>query len=325
MNVLLVGCGPIAVSYAEVLTALGVRFDVVGRGQTSAGTFFAKTGVKPYLGGLNWYLAERGFNQATAAIVALPVPALAKSVDCLANAGIARVLVEKPAGLTEQEIGDLARRISHLPTQVFVAFNRRFYQSSIVARSLIAEDGGVTSFHVEFTERADRIASTAKDPAVLQNWFLANSCHVLDLAFELGGRPTQLSGQVHGSLPWHPAGAIFVGSGKTDSSALFSWHADWSSAGRWGVDLRTSRRRIVLQPLETIQVQSRGDMVLANLPIDDAMDRDFKPGFYRQVEAFLSPAPELSSLQSLSAHADLVATAFMAILSPDRRGKVDAA
>lgn len=201
MKVLLVGCGPIAVSYAQVLAALDVGFEVVGRGQSSAEAFFAKTGVKPYLGGLKSYLAERGLNQATAAIVALPVPALARGVDCLAAAGIARILVEKPAGLTEQEISDLALRLSHLPTQVFVAFNRRFYQSSIVARSLIAEDGGVTSFHVEFTERADRIASTAKDPALLQNWFLANSCHVLDLAFELGGRPTQLSGHVHGSLP----------------------------------------------------------------------------------------------------------------------------
>src|SRR5262249_7672733 len=156
---------------------------------------------------------------------------------------------EKPAGLTASEIEQVARAAARARSQVFVAYNRRFYASVEATRAMIAEDGGVTSFHMEFTERANRVGAAIGNPAILRNWFLNSSTHVIDLAFYLCGKPSALSGITTGELGWHPSGAIFVGHGRTRAGAVFSWHADWTSAGRWGLDVRTSRRRLILQPL----------------------------------------------------------------------------
>ena len=51
---------------------------------------------------------------------------------------------------------------------------------------MIAEDGGVTSFHFEFTEWSHQIQHLQKAPGVMDHWVLGNSSHVLDLAFHLG-------------------------------------------------------------------------------------------------------------------------------------------
>ena len=305
MNVLLIGAGPMAVAYGRVLNALGVAWTVVGRGNRSAAQFATATGRAPVVGGLASYLVNPDVS-VDAAIVALPVRQLAAATKSLIEARARRILVEKPAGLTASEIEDVARAAGRGRADVFVAYNRRFYSSVAAARRLIDEDGGVTSFHMEFTEFSERILKSVDDRMLLSNWFLANSTHVVDLAFFLAGEPTAATGLSAGELDWHPPGAAFVGHGRTATGAVFSWHADWGSAGRWGLDLRTPRRRLILQPLETLAVQEKGSVAISHYPIDDDLDRQFKPGLYRQVEAFLSEKPVTSALPTIAAHSVMV-------------------
>lgn len=311
-----------AIAYGRVLNALGVAWSAVGRGSRSATTLEAACGVKPALGGLERYLREQPSPTANCAIVALPIPQLATATQALTEAGIGRVLVEKPAGLTIAEIEGLARAVERSGAEVYVGYNRRFYASVGAARSLIAEDGGVTSFHMDFTERVDRIETGKQDRAVLANWFLANSSHVVDLAFFLCGEAAEGRGLAAGALTWHPAGAVFVGHGRTASGAPFTWHADWTSAGRWGVDIRTARRRLLLQPLEQLLVQDRGSLELSRYPLDDALDHRFKPGLYRQVDAFLGPAPAGLGLETIAAHARHVRS-WSAMICPGQMHAAD--
>lgn len=300
MTVLLLGAGPMATAYAKVLQAHGVALTCVGRGEASAARFEAETGVTVRRGGLDCLVGE--VSERNLAIVALPIPMLAEAVRRLVRLGFRRILVEKPAGLDAAEIRSLAAEVGSSADTIFVAYNRRFYASVVAARSIIAEDGGVTSFHFDFSELVPRILTPDKTPEVLANWFWGNATHVVDMAFHLGGEPERLIGDAIGRLDWH-APAIFTGHGRTRSGALFTYHADWTSPGRWGLEVRTRRHRLVFQPLEHLKAQRLTGFALEDIAIDDGFDREFKPGLYRQVAAFLSRSPQSCALLSLSEHA----------------------
>lgn len=280
----LVGCGPMARAHAKVLQAMGVPFAVYGRRAESARQFAAEIGVEPRIGGVEAALAEA----PRRAIVAVDVPSLEETVRTLIRRGAREVLVEKPAALAPAGARALAAAAARAQARVFVAYNRRFYAAVRRAREIIAADGGATSCRFEFTERAAYIAGAAIAPEIKRHWFFANSTHVLDLAFFLAGPPVSLTAETAGALDWHPAGAIFAGSGRTAGGAVFSYHADWTGPGRWGVEVVTRNHRLFLQPLEELRLQRTGQMTAESVPLADDLDSRFKPGLYRQLSAFLT-------------------------------------
>ena len=103
------------------------------------------------------------------------------------------------------------------------------------------------------------------------------------------GEPVELDVRRAGSLPWHPSGATFAGSGRTGDGALFAYGAAWDGAGRWSVEVTTRRRKLVLRPLEELQEQLLGSFALepVALPGEPA---GVKPGLAGQLAAFLSVA-----------------------------------
>lgn len=316
LTILIAGAGSMAAAYATVLRDLGVPFVVLGRGEESAARFEAETGAPVLRGGLDGLPADAG-RRFQAAIVATDIDQLAPVSEGLARAGIRRLLIEKPAGLDPAQIRSCAASLAELGCEAFVAYNRRFYASVRRARELIAEDGGVTSFHFEFTEIEARILATPRPAEVLANFTLGNSSHVVDLAFHLGGEPEVSAGATAGGLDWHPSAAVFAGAGRTRAGALFTWRADWSSAGRWSLDLRTPRRRLLLEPLETLAVQEKGSFVLNPVALDDVCDRSYKPGLFLQTRAFVSEAPEATQLARLSAHCDALDRVFLPVFWPE--------
>ena len=285
-NILLVGTGPMAVDYYKVLKALNIDTTIVGRGELSAEKFFSTTGIKPINGGLSEYLknTEKKF---TKAIVAVGMEALKETSIQLIDFGINSLLVEKPAGLNFEEIEYLSKYSAEKKAEVFVAYNRRFYASVIKAKEIIEEDGGVSSFNFEFTEWSHVIEKLEKAPGVKENWFLGNSTHVLDLAFFLGGKPKKISCYTSGGLDWHPKASVFSGAGITENGALFSYQANWEAPGRWGVEILTKKHRLILRPLEKLQIQNIGSINTEFVEIDDDIDRKFKPGLYLQTRSFI--------------------------------------
>jgi len=320
---LLVGAGGMAIDYAAVLSAQEMTFDVVGRGVSSAELFEAKTGIRPHVGGLETYLASSS-RVPRNAIVAVGVDELAKSALQLLRTGVHRILLEKPGGLNVAEIEAVARAAEMHQAEVYVAYNRRFYAATRRARDILAEDGGVTSFNFEFTEWSHVIERLTLASEVKAQWLLANSTHVIDLAFFLGGQPATLCAYVTGGLPWHPSGSVFAGAGITSGGALFIYQANWSSPGRWGVELLTKSRRVILRPLEKLQVQMLGSVTTEFVELDDQLDRQYKPGVYRQVSAFLGNV-DAADLLSIRDHAVIASGLFAKIAgSGDRLSEVAA-
>ena len=289
-EVLLIGSGQMAIDYWHVLEALGAQSGVVGRSEEATRLFAEKTGAGAVAGGIERYLSDHP-KVPDFAIVAVGIEQLAAVTHALLRVGVGNILVEKPGALTGGELISLGDQADEENARVFIAYNRRFFASTIAAQAIIRREGGVRSFAFEFTEWSHIIAGIAKAEGVKERWLIGNSSHVIDLAFFLGGAPTELATFTSGALDWHPT-AIFAGAGRTESGALFSYQANWASAGRWGVEVMLPSQRLLLRPMEKLQSVPLGKVVASDVTIDDRNDVAFKPGLYLQTEAFLTGRSE---------------------------------
>jgi predicted dehydrogenase len=285
-RILLVGAGAMAKEYLKVLMAQNIDFVTIGRGENTAKRFEEETDQKVVRGGIEKFLSSDP-DLPDCAIVCVSVEQLKNATSSLIQSGVKKLLVEKPGGLIKEEIQEVYDLSLQHKSHVYVAYNRRFYASVQKARDIIHADGGVTSFCFEFTEWSHEIEKLKKAHGVKETWFLSNSTHVVDMAFFLGGFPKEISCFTDGGLSWHPSASIFTGAGISDNGALFSYQANWEGPGRWGVEVCTRAHKLIFRPLEKLQIQDKGSVEIKMINIDDRLDREFKPGLYRQVETFL--------------------------------------
>jgi predicted dehydrogenase len=285
----LVGAGYMAKEYAKVLIGLKRQFVVIGRGKDTVAEFEMTMKIPAIAGGIVKYMESKR-PPPKFAVVAVDAQYLCETTRSLLNFGIKTILLEKPGSLTIKDITEMQRLASEKKAKVFIAYNRRFYASVLKAKEIIEEDGGCTSFIFEFTEWSHEVKDSNKSPEEKAKWFVANSTHVVDLAFYLGGPPRTIECFSSGRLDWHPSASIFSGSGISNSGALFSYYANWEAPGRWGVEVLTRKHRLILRPLEQLQVQSLGSLEVKGMGLDDELDRLYKPGLYRETASFLDGA-----------------------------------
>jgi predicted dehydrogenase len=301
----LIGAGGMSVDYAKVLEAQNEKFMVIGRGEASAIEFEKNTGKTVILGGLESFLKTNP-EKPTAAIVSVGVQHLYKSTMQLLEYGVKHILVEKPGAISNNEIQNLYTCCENLDANVYIAYNRRFYSSILKAQEMIKLDGGINSFNFEFTEWSHVIEKINKSTDVLASWFLGNSTHVADLAFFLGGKPREITTYTSGALSWHPSSSIFAGAGISEKGALFNYGANWESAGRWSLEILTKENRYIFRPMEGLSVQKRGTISQVVVKVNDELDKEYKPGLYLQVQAFL--ANDFTSLCSIKEQYSLFST-----------------
>lgn len=285
-NIWLIGTGLMAIEYDKVLKALNQPFTAIGRSENSANKFFQVTNTKPLTGGISHHLMSNP-PIPEKVIISVGIESLAEVCHELLDYGVKTILLEKPGIGYPSELKPLIEKTLNANAKVLLAYNRRFYASVLKAEETIREDGGVKSFRFEFTEWSHVIKDLVKTRAEHENWFLGNSTHVIDTAFFLGGWPVQINTYHTGGNSWHPTSTIFTGSGITKSKALFSYHANWESPGRWEIELLTARHRLIFKPMESLQIQKIGSVAVEPSILDDAYDKEFKPGIYKMVSAFL--------------------------------------
>lgn len=204
------------------------------------------------------------------------------------NNNIDSILVEKPGGLTAAEISELNTQALNKNVTIYIAYNRRFYASVEKALEMIKMDGGLLSGNFEFTEWSHVIDPLEKAPGVKENWFLANSTHVVDLAFFMMGHPKELSAYSSGKTSWYKP-AIYAGNWITDNDILYSYKGNWISAGRWKIELQTKKRKIILQPMKKLYEQLVGTVKIKEVSnIDYELDLFYNPGIYFQTKHFIS-------------------------------------
>lgn len=281
----IIGAGNMAREYAKVLKALSKEFVCIGRGEKSAKEFKEATGVEAIEGGLEKYLATKPALPEAVIVASVEKSHVSNCID-LMNYGVRRILCEKPGFLFPSELEKVKIVQEQCCAEIYYAYNRRFYAATLAAEKVIEEDGGLLSFNFEFTEWGHVIATYNFPKETLANWFYANSTHVVDLAFFLGGNPVEMKCYTKDAISWHKP-SNFAGAGVTDKGVLFNYQANWDAPGRWAVELLTSKHRIYLKPMEQLQLQDKGSVKVYPVEIDDHLDKEFKPGLYLETKAFL--------------------------------------
>lgn len=291
MNVAIVGAGVIGQEYMKVLDAMEVPYTVYCRSEKTKEYVTEKLRKK-----CSNNLDEIN-EHTTHVIVAVDIPNLAEVAKAVCAKGASKVLLEKPGALSMREFKTLVPNIGN--SSVFIAYNRRFFQSVLALKERARSEGGIDSFNFSFTEWADDIGQLPLSKEVKASWIPANSSHVIDLAFDIGGKALKMNAYSRGEnvLGWHKSSAVFTGSGYTDSS-LFSYASNWNSAGRWSLDFFTKANRYILCPMEKLQYQPRMSVAISEVEgIDYTLDTDFKPGYFLQTKAFLTDCKGLKSIE----------------------------
>ena len=298
-TILLIGSGKMAFEYLKVLNAMNKKIIVVGRGEPNLNKLKSIYPQFEYhSGGIENYLRDNPLVPEIA-INVVNIDILGYSTSLLINAGFKKILIEKPGDLTIEGLNRLKSLSEAKNCKVVIGYNRRFYSSVIQLTQEVIKDGGIKSCHFEFTEWTHTFGLDTHSEPALKRWILSNSSHVIDTAFYLIGKPAQIYPIVSGqkNIVWHPSGSIFVGSGTSINNVPFTYHANWTGPGRWGVEVITSKRRFFLKPMEALFHQSLGSVEVNQILIDDNYDINFKPGVFRQVESFLKN--DFSLLQTI--------------------------
>ena len=313
-NIWIIGAGGIAIEYTKVLKALNREFVTIGRGHAKAVAYYEATGVKAVEGGLDSFLESKP-TIPEYAIVTVNVEYLASTTISLMKCGVKHIFCEKPGFNYPSELDEVVKVAHDTEAKVYYAYNRRFFASVLKAEKIIQEDGGLISMNFEFTEWGHIIANSSHSSEVKYNWLTANSSHVIDLVFFLGGVPKKMSCYTAGELSWHKP-SRFVGAGITVNGTLFNYQANWEAPGRWAVELLTSQHRLYLKPMEQLQLQDKGSVKIYPFEIDDHLDKEFKPGFFLETKAFLEG--DTGRLCSLKQQAEHVKNIYLKIKGVNR-------
>ncbi len=190
-------------------------------------------------------------------------------------------LIEKPAGYDYENallIRDLARKTN---AQVFVSFNRRYYNSTRAVLEGLEQGEGQRLIQVYDQEEPLLVDRPAE---VHQNWMYANSIHVIDYLSILGRGEIVRVVPIIRWVPDHPG--FVVAKIEYSSGDIGIYTAVWNAPGPWAATVTTQERRWELRPLEQAFVQPRGSRQLDPLP-DHPWDANFKPGLRLQAEEII--------------------------------------
>lgn len=300
-KIAIIGAGQMAEEYIKVLKDLNIETICVSRSESSSTKIKQKYEVNVFSGGVeNNYDVLSKIDKA---IVAVDLLSLKDVAIKLAEFGVKDILLEKPGSLTAQGINELCNIQKLYKNNIYIAYNRRFFQSVKKLKELILKEGGLTSVSFSFTEWSDQISELEYDEFIKNKWLICNSSHVIDLFIFLAGKPKKISTITSGSLDWHPSGSMFTGHGFTENNTMFSYHSDWESSGRWGLQANTKQNKYFLEPLEQLTRMKKNSINLEAVELETrSIDKQFKPGIYHQTKDFIDENP--SSLCSLEDHLD---------------------
>jgi predicted dehydrogenase len=290
VRVLIIGAGWMADQHCIALTQMGINnVCIISRSEMSARTCCEKFGFRPYSGGYAKCLPGLGTFDLT--IIATPVHELKPAAVHALKYGNKNILVEKPASLYSSELSQWAKESAGQNARIRVAYNRLVYPNLWKLKELVQFEGGITSCRYTFTELVHTINFNNNRNDVYERWGISNSLHLISMAHNLIGLPTEISTYRHGGLPWHTTASRFVGSGITEKKIPFSYHADWESAGRWGIEIMTPENAYRLIPLEKLYRCARGTFDWE--PVDfETTFPGVKEGLAEEIAIMLEPSLE---------------------------------
>lgn len=251
----------------------------VGAGFTAAehARAFGALGSEVQLAGLTTRTRERGVSLAAQ----VGIPAVYDSIDqlyemtradlvvlCVSEESmedVARqafhfpwtVLMEKPPGYNHEVACRIAAEASVTSSSVYVALNRRFYETIRQMKSGLDECGGSRRF-IQVNDQQDRrqAQTLGRPPDVGQFWMYPASIHLIDLMRVL------MRGKIADVelvVPWSDTGdEPVVALVEAESGDKAVYQAVWGGPGPWAVAAHAGDRRWEARPLEQLTHQRLG-------------------------------------------------------------------
>lgn len=284
-----VGCGYMGKEFVKALQSLHVpSIRICSRSESSMEVFKGFKEVTCFSGGYEKFSAEA--RPGELAIIATPTEYLMNASTHLLGLGYKRFLIEKPVALDSKSLCQFGETFCKPDLDVASAYNRVAYPSFLEGKSWAAKEGGITSCHYSMTEIASPVWANQYPKEELARWGIANSLHVASMAHGLIGLPEHSTSLQSGNaFSWHPAGNIFVGSGVSKQGIPFSYHADWTSKGRWSVEFHTRQASYLLCPLEKLFRKTSFKEPWQEIPLH-VFNETVKVGIVEEVAAVLYPA-----------------------------------
>lgn len=296
-SALIIGGSEISKQYSLGMTKLGIRdITIIAKSGNYISEFCEKEKIKLHKGGFEDHISS--IEEKDITIIATPIPDTIHATKIAIENNQKNILIEKPGSLYFNELESLSKSFPEI--DIRVAYNRLVYPNFYKLKELVEEEGGITSCRFTFTERLGTMDFKKDKPEVYQRWGISNSLHVIIMAFELIGMPKEIHSYQYGNLEWHPSGSIFVGNGISDDGIPFSYHADWGSGGRWGVEVNTKENSYQLIPLEDIFVCKKDTGVWNHVDFKSSFP-DVKQGIVEEIVIMLDKEKKFrDSLPSLN-------------------------
>jgi hypothetical protein len=211
-------------------------------------------------------------------------------------------LIEKPVGIDFEQSQTILDESNRTNAKAFVALNRRFYNSTVVAQDIM--NMNQESRVIQINDQQDLIAARnlGQPERVLTNWMFANSLHIIDyINIFARGHVSKIhtSSKIINS-------SLFVHSNLTLSSGDFvSYFCVWNGPGGWSVNVRNHLNEVRLEPLERIWARKFPSRLLEEIPVPS--HNGLKPGLTSLLDQFyLAIVGKKSLLPNLQASNDLM-------------------
>lgn len=329
LRVAVVGAGNIAQQHLRVLTAqsdcrivLLCDLNPITRAETAN-----RFGIAEHVDATKAVVQR---DDIDAVFVLVSVTAVATVATTFLQAGLPTFL-EKPPGLYSTETAQLAELAERRGTIAMVGLNRRFYASHLAVQQRLAQHGPLATVTVEahedlasLPERWKAMRGSAIPVAVLRRWAIANGIHALDLLRFFGGDVIEVYPTAHArfeqDFPDAHTAVVRFANGAHGRALI-----DWMAPGSHRFELRGVGMRATSQPgFGATMLAQRGEMEVSLEP--DADDRQFKPGFWKQISAFLESvrsgsSPSFPAASLADAHRTMVLIEQICQL-PDRESGI---
>lgn len=198
------------------------------------------------------------------------------------------ILLEKPAGYSPDDSMRIYDESIGKKNKVFVALNRRHYQSTRIAIEQLKHISSARVVNVLDQEDIVTAMKIGKPEEITRNWMYVNSIHLIDY-FSMFCRGT--INKVSNVLRWNPGDPrIVLSTIEYSSGDIGIYTAFWNAPGPWSVSITTSEKMWQMRPLEKLSVQEFGVRGLSSVELD-RVDELFKPGLRLQaIEAVKAAA-----------------------------------
>ena len=287
-SIILIGTGPMAREYAIAFNQMNINnVTVISKNEQETTDFSNSFDFLVLHGGYQEHLPK--LKKSDLVVIVTPIPQLLDAAQLAINSGQKKILIEKPGSLYPEKLISFSKQLTD--QTIRIGYNRLLYPSFHKLKSLVQKEGGITSCTFSFTEWVHTINFQLYPSEVYSRWGISNSLHVISMAMELIGMPKSLSSFQQGTLNWHPSGSSFVGSGLSEKNIPFSYHANWSSAGRWGIEIMTNKNTYRLIPLEGLCVCHKGSVDWEPVKLNPAYPL-VKTGIAEQIAVMLDHKKE---------------------------------